>query len=205
MLTFVLKRLALWIPSILVVLFAIYALAFYGAGDPIKLMFLNAPGDVAYDPVRVEAIRAQAGLDRTFLAQFASYIGNLLHGDLGNSLISGRPVASIVAAAAPISLQLGLVTIAVTALVGVPLGLLSAFRQGEATDNVITSIALLAWAVPAYVVGPLALVAIILLRPDAGLPIGWGGLWDARIILPVLVLAMQPVALIQRRGHRGPV
>ncbi|TNM63727.1 ABC transporter permease [Aliirhizobium smilacinae] len=202
---FILKRVLTWIPSILVVMFGIYALAFYGAGDPIKLMFLSAPGDVAYDPARIDAIREVAGLNRPFLAQFGSYLWNLLHGDLGNSLVSGRAVSSIIAVAAPVSLQLGLVTIVVTALVGVPLGMACAFHQGRALDNVVTSVALLLWAVPAYVIGPLMLVSLIILRPGETLPIGWGGLTDPRVILPVLVLALQPIALIQRQTRAAVI
>ena len=57
MLLFVGKRIAIWLPSVLLVMLGVYALAFYGAGDPIKLIFLRAPGDVAYDPARIEAIR----------------------------------------------------------------------------------------------------------------------------------------------------
>ena len=70
----------------------VYALAFYGAGDPIKLIFLRAPGDVAYDPVKIEAIREQAGLNRPFSCNSVSYIWNLLQGNFGNSLTSGRSV-----------------------------------------------------------------------------------------------------------------
>ena len=58
MFAYILNRLLWWIPSVLLVMLAVYALAFYGAGDPIKLIFLRAPGDVAYDPVKIEAIRA---------------------------------------------------------------------------------------------------------------------------------------------------
>ena len=99
----VLRRLIVWVPSVLLVMLGVYALAFYGAGDPIKLIFLRAPGDVAYDPVKIEAIRAEAGLDRPFLVQFFSYIGNLLQGNFGNSLTSGRSVWARVSAAAPVS------------------------------------------------------------------------------------------------------
>ena len=69
MLRYALTRIAIWIPTLLVVLMGVYALAFFGGGDPIKLIFLCAPGDVAYDPVRIEAIREEAGLNRPFLAQ----------------------------------------------------------------------------------------------------------------------------------------
>ena len=61
MLKHIARRLILWVPSVLIVMLGVYALAFFGAGDPIKLIFLRAPGDVAYDPVKIEAIREQAG------------------------------------------------------------------------------------------------------------------------------------------------
>ena len=70
MLLYILKRLAIWVPTVILVVLGVYALAFYGAGDPIKLIFMRAPGDVAYDTVRIEAIREQAGLNQPFLQQF---------------------------------------------------------------------------------------------------------------------------------------
>ena len=84
MLRYVATRLLLWVPSVVLVMLAVYALAFYGAGDPIKLIFLRAPGDVAYDPARIEAIRDAAGLNRPFIEQFGSYLLNLLHGNFGS-------------------------------------------------------------------------------------------------------------------------
>lgn len=111
-----LHRLLLWVTSVLPVRLAVYALAFCGAGDLIKLIFLRAPGDVAYDPVKIEAIRDQAGLNRPFLVQFGSYIWNLLLGNFGNSLTSGRSVWKMVSAA-PVSLTLGLCAMVLTAVV----------------------------------------------------------------------------------------
>jgi ABC-type dipeptide/oligopeptide/nickel transport system permease component len=96
----------------------VYALAYYGAGDPIKLIFLRAPGDVAYGPAKTEAIRASAGLDRPFIVQYASYIWNLLHGNFGNSLTSGRSVWVMVSNAAPVSATLGALAIGLTTLIG---------------------------------------------------------------------------------------
>ena len=94
MLRYIANRLLLWIPSVVVVMLGVYALAFYGAGDPIKLIFLRAPGDVAYDPTRIEAIRESAGLNKPFIEQFLNYLLNLLHGNFGNSLVNGRSVKS---------------------------------------------------------------------------------------------------------------
>ena len=96
MLRYVGTKLAIWVPSVLLVMLAVYALAFYGAGDPIKLIFLRAPGDVAYNPARIAAIRHSAGLDQPFLVQFGSYLWNLVHGNFGNSLTSGRSVWAMI-------------------------------------------------------------------------------------------------------------
>jgi peptide/nickel transport system permease protein len=194
-----LRALAVWIPTLVLVLLAIYALAFFGAGDPIKLIFLRAPGDVAYDPARIESIRASVGLDRPFLEQFLGYLWKILHGNFGNSLTSGRPVTTIIAEAAPVSMQLGLLTILVTILIGVPLGLISAFHERKLIDHVISSVSLFFWAIPPYVLGPLLMVGMLTLMPRTPLPLGWGGLLDVKILLPIIVLALQPIALIQRQ------
>ncbi len=82
---YVISRLVRWIPSVFILLLLVYALVYFGAGDPIKLIFLQAPGDVAYDPARVEAIREAAGLNRPFLVQFWDYIMNVAQGNFGNS------------------------------------------------------------------------------------------------------------------------
>jgi len=205
MLRYIAIRLALWVPSVLIVLLGVYALAFYGAGDPIKLIFLRAPGDVAYDPERIEAIRAVAGLDQPFFVQFGRYIGNLLTGNFGNSLSNGRPVWQMIAAAAPVSLQLGLISILLTAIVAVPLGVLAGVNQNSRLDYTILGTALFLWAIPAYVAGPLLMVALITVLPAASVPYGWGGLFDVRIILPLLVLSFQPVALVVRQTRAAVI
>jgi peptide/nickel transport system permease protein len=205
MIRYALLRLLLWVPTVLVVLMGVYALAYYGAGDPIKLIFLRAPGDVAYDPVKIEAIREQAGLNRPFIVQFGSYIWNLLQGNFGNSLTSGRSVWRMITAAMPVSMTLGLLTIILTALVAIPLGVVAALKQNSKLDYLILGSALLLWSIPAYVAGPLLMVLLILILPNASIPYGWGGLFDARIILPLLVLSFQPIALIVRQTRAAVI
>ncbi|EYD74129.1 putative oligopeptide ABC transporter, permease protein [Rubellimicrobium mesophilum DSM 19309] len=205
MLRYVLRRVLIWIPSILLILLAVYALAFYGAGDPVKLIFMRAPGDVAYNPERIEAIRARAGLDQPFLIQFWNYISHLLTGNWGNSLVTGRPVWRTISAAAPVSLQLGLVAILLTAVVAIPLGVIAALNQNRAADYAILGSALILWAIPPYVAGPLLMVALILVLPTGSIPYGWGGVFDVRILLPLAVLSMQPIALIVRQTRSAVI
>ncbi|WOS66778.1 ABC transporter permease [Sinorhizobium fredii] len=205
MLRYVATRFAIWIPSVLLVMMAVYALAYYGAGDPIKLIFLRAPGDVAYNPERIEAIRESAGLNRPFIEQFGYYVWNLIQGDFGNSLTSGRSVWAMVKAAAPVSFKLALCAIVLTALVAIPLGLIAALNQNRRLDYIILGSALFLWAIPAYVAGPLLMVGLIVLLPGVNVPYGWGGVFDIRILLPLIVLSFQPIALIIRQTRAAVI
>jgi ABC-type dipeptide/oligopeptide/nickel transport system permease component len=205
MFAYILRRLLLWIPSVILVMLGVYALAFYGAGDPIKLIFLRAPGDVAYDPVKIEAIRDQAGLNRPFLVQFGTYLWNLVHGNFGNSLFSGRSVWAMISAAAPVSFMLGLMAMIVTALVAIPLGMVAGMNQNSRLDYSILGTAVTLWAIPAYVAGPLLMVLLLAILPKGAVPYGWGGLFSVKIILPLIVLSFQPIALIIRQTRAAVI
>ena len=205
MFAYILRRLLLWIPSVILVMLGVYALAFYGAGDPIKLIFLRAPGDVAYDPVKIEAIRDQAGLNRPFLVQFGTYLWNLMHGNFGNSLFSGRSVWAMISAAAPVSFMLGLMAMIVTALVAIPLGMVAGMNQNSRLDYSILGTAVTLWAIPAYVAGPLLMVLLLAILPKGAVPYGWGGLFSVKIILPLIVLSFQPIALIIRQTRAAVI
>ncbi len=205
MFAYILRRLLLWIPSVILVMLGVYALAFYGAGDPIKLIFLRAPGDVAYDPVKIEAIRDQAGLNRPFIVQFGSYLANLVQGNFGNSLSSGRSVWAMISAAAPVSLMLGLCAMIVTALVAIPLGMVAGMNQNSRLDYTILGTAVTLWAIPAYVAGPLLMVILLAFLPKGAVPYGWGGVFSVKIILPLLVLSFQPIALILRQTRAAVI
>lgn len=199
---YILNRLVRWIPSVFVLLLMIYALVFYGAGDPIKLIFLQAPGDVAYDPARVEAMREAAGLNRPFIAQFGDYIWNVAQGDFGNSLVSGRSVNSMIKAALPVTLQIGLSAIFVVSILGVALGVVAGLNQNKWLDNLIVGFAMIIWGIPVFVSGPLIIVFLVLVM-NMDVPYGWDGLFSPLVIVPLLVLGLNPMALIIRQARAG--
>ena len=199
---YVLSRLVRWIPSVLILLLLVYALVFYGAGDPIKLIFLQAPGDVAYDPARVEAIREAAGLNRPFLLQFWDYVLNVAQGNFGNSLVSGRSVNSMIAAAVPVTLKIGLAAILIVSLVGIVLGVIAALNQNKWLDNLIVGFALVIWGIPVFVAGPLIIVLMVL-GMGMDVPFGWSGLFHPKVIVPLLVLGLNPMAIIIRQARTG--
>jgi peptide/nickel transport system permease protein len=190
---YIANRFIKWIPSAVLVLFLVYALAFFGAGDPIKLMFLRAPGDVVWSQEQIEAVRVEAGLDRPFMVQ------------LGNSLISNRPVKDIISAAAPVSIQLGLAATVVMAVVGLPLGVVAALNQNTWFDNVVVAISLFIWAIPVYVAGPLLMVLLVLGLNVMEVPYGWDGLFNSKAIIPVIVMALNPLALVIRQSRAAVI
>ncbi|MCF7915152.1 MAG: ABC transporter permease [Spirochaetaceae bacterium] len=198
---YIINRLLRWIPTVLAVLLIVYAMAFFGAGDPIKLIFLRAPGDVAYNPERIEAMRESAGLNRPFIVQFGDYVLHLLRGDFGNSLTSGRSVGSIIANAFPITLQLGLAATALLAVLGTALGVIAALHHNRWLDNIISAFALGVWGVPVFVSGPLLMMLFVKGLNIMDVPYGWHGLFNSMVILPLLVLAITPMALIIRQAR----
>lgn len=199
---YIIQRLVRWVPSVLIILLMIYALVFFGAGDPIKLIFLRAPGDVAYDVERIEAIREAAGLNRPFLVQFGNYVWNIMHGDFGNSLVSGRSVNSMLKAALPVTLKIGLTAIFFLSVFGTILGIIAALNHNKWIDNLIVGFALFVWGIPVFVAGPLIIVFMVLVL-GTDIPYGWSGLFNLKILVPLLVLGLNPMALIIRQARAG--
>jgi ABC-type dipeptide/oligopeptide/nickel transport system permease component len=184
------------------ILLLIYALVFFGAGDPIKLIFLRAPGDVAYDEARIEAIREEAGLNRPFLVQFGNYMWNIMHGNFGNSLVSGRSVNDMLKASWPVTLQIGLTAILFLSIIGTLLGVIAALNQNKFIDNLIVGFALFTWGVPVFVAGPLIIVVLVL-GFGMEIPYGWHGMFSWQVIVPLIVLGLNPMALIIRQARAG--
>jgi peptide/nickel transport system permease protein len=150
----VLRRLAgvvflLWL--VLTITFALIRLA---PGD--AATFLVPPSATAADAAR---IRAELGLDQSFVVQYARWLGRLLHGDLGQSFSMNVPVASAIRDALPISVGLGAASLVLTFLIGVPLGLVQAVRRGRALDRLLTVATTLVYAAPSFWLA-LALVAV---------------------------------------------
>ena len=98
MATFLLIRLLRWSVGLLLILFITYAMMYYGAGDPIRMMFIQGEDFDSEDEVVMLALRKKYGLDEPFLVQFGNYMNNLFQGDWGRSirLQVDRPVIDIV-------------------------------------------------------------------------------------------------------------
>jgi peptide/nickel transport system permease protein len=152
--------LLLWL--VLTITFALIRLA---PGD--AAAFLVPPTASAADVAR---IRAELGLDQTIIVQYARWGAGLLRGDLGESFSLHQPVARALAQALPISLGLGLASLALTFLIGVPIGMVQAVRRNRPLDRILTVVTTLVYAAPSFWLA-LALVAVFTYGAAAwGLP-----------------------------------
>lgn len=187
-----------WVIGLLLVLFITYAMMFYGGGDPIRRMFVDQDLDYL-NPAAMDAIRATYGLDEPFLQQFFNYSERLAHGDMGISIREKRPVADIIRARLPISIQLGFAATLLAAVIGIPLGAIAALNHNRWPDSLISGTLALLRAVPIFVTGPLLLLLLVVGLDVMAVPFGWQGLLETQSILPAIVLALGPLPVMMRQ------
>ncbi len=156
--------------SMILTLFGLSVLTFFIGRvmptDPV----LAAAGDNAPQAV-IERIRAEMGLDQPLWVQFGHYLNQLLHGDLGRSVLTSNAVSTDIARFFPATLELATAAIIIAALVGIPLGVWAAVRQGKWTDQVIRVICLAGHSLPVFVLALLSLLifyAVLGIAPGPG-------------------------------------
>ncbi|ONM48192.1 ABC transporter permease [Nocardia donostiensis] len=164
---------------------AVVILSRQGAGDP--------------SPEHLATLRAELGLDRPAPVRFAEWLAGFLHGDLGQSLISGRPVADVLFDRVANSAALGLLTLLVLIPLALGLGLAAGTRPGSRTDRIVSAAALTMEAIPSFVHGVLLVVVLALslrLFPAVSLVPTGTSAWERPevLVLPVacLVLGLSP-------------
>ncbi len=194
MLKYILRRL-LWLPFLLIIVsFITFGLARYGPGDPALLRL----GQRAPTPETVARIRKELGTDKPFMVQYGKYMYGFFQGDLGESYrFQGQKVSDIIKRRMWVSAQLSLSALLVSFGFGVPIGLFAANKQGKWIDSWIISIVVILSSVPALVTAPFLLWVFVIkthLLPASG----WGGIFDVRIIMPLLSLGVPGIAAVAR-------
>lgn len=197
---YILRRL-LWTPVLLVVVsFITFLLGYYGPGDPVEILMGQY-----HDPEVVARIRQERGLDQPLLVQYGFFLKNVVKGNLGESYkYRGQSVAELIGKRILVSSQLGLAALTVSVLLGIPIGLLAARQQGRWPDTAIISGTLIFYSLPVFIIAPFLLMVFVLwlgILPSHG----WGGLFDARIIMPALVMGIPGVAFIARMTRNSTV
>ncbi|WP_332776929.1 ABC transporter permease [Polaromonas sp.] len=180
---FLIKRLLQAIFVVLVVtLFVSYAVRL--SGDP-ALMLSQGAGSVTEQDL--ENIRKGLGLDRPFLVQYADFLRGAVVGDFGLSFMGGTPVARLIGDALPATLALAFVSLLLSVLVSVPLGIQAAVKKGKGVDQFIRIISLVGLSFPNFW---LAIMLVLLLSITFPLlpPSGWDG--AISLVMPALTMAI---------------
>lgn len=122
-------------------------------GDPAELLL--STGGISPDPAAVAELREKLGLERPFLVQYGAFLGGLVQGNLGNSLVDDYPVLSEIALRLPRTLELILAGTLLALAVGVPAGVYAALHRGGRFDRIASGVTAVLLAVPVFVVGTL--------------------------------------------------
>lgn len=220
MIRFLLKRLALTIPTFVALMFITFVMVRLVPGDPIEVRM----GERGIAPERLAQLRQEMGLDQPVWKQFLDYAGGLLHGDFGVSIVSKTPVLHEFLTLFPATLELTLTAMLFAVVLGVPAGVIAASRRGGVYDQTLMGLALTGYSMPIFWWG---LILVLLMSNTLGLtPVSGrvdlikfyyepvtgfmlidsllsgqkGAFLDAvhHLILPMIVLGTVPLAVIAR-------
>ena len=198
MLAFLARRLLSTLPVLLVVAVLVFLMLRLTPGDPAAVL----AGDAATTE-QIEKIRAGLGLDRSIPEQFAIWFGHLVQGDLGQSYYYKLPVTTLISQRLEPTLSLAAITITISVLVAVPLGVIAAWRFGGWLDRGLMAFSVLGFSVPVFV-SAYVLIWLVSLK------LGWFpvqgyrrfaegvGPWLYHLALPAFTLSLIYVALIAR-------
>lgn len=195
---FMLKRILAAIPVLFMVAVIVFLVLRLAPGDPAVMI----AGDNA-TPEQLDALRESMGLNKPLLQQLVIWIGQVLQGDLGMSLISGLPVLDMVMDRFGPTLALSICTIIVAVLVAIPVGVIAAWKQGRTLDRLVMAGSVVGFSVPVFIIG---YVMILIFSRKLGLfpvqgyaPLSDGiGAFAHRMVLPTLTLSFPYIALIAR-------
>ncbi len=198
MTAFLLKRLLIGLATLLVASMVVFGVMEVLPGDPALLMLgMNA------SPEAIETLRQQMGLHDPLIVRYLGWVGGLLVGDFGRSYTYSSPVIDLIGERLAVSLPLALISLALSTMIAIPVGLFSAARRGKLADSVAMGTAQVGVAIPNFWFALLLIyVFAVWLRlvPAGGFP-GWaGGVWPGikSLILPAVALALPQAAILAR-------
>ncbi len=220
MLKFFLGRLLVLIPTFIGVSIIAFAFIRLLPGDPVMLL----SGERVMDPARHAQIMHELGMDRPMVMQYLSYVGGILHGDFGTSIVTKQPIIKQFFALFPATLELSLCAIVIAIVLGIPAGVFAAIKRGSFFDQSVMGAALVGYSMPIFWWGLLLIIlfsGILRWTPVSGridllyffpsvtgfmlidsLLSGQKGAFASalsHLILPAIVLGTIPLAVIARQ------
>ncbi|MFT6773169.1 MAG: peptide/nickel transport system permease protein [Paracoccaceae bacterium] len=198
MLSYIARRILAAIPVMAFVALFVFLLLRLSPGDPAAII----AGDAA-TPEQLDLIRTRLGLNDPLFTQFFRWIGQLLRGDFGVSILSGTPVIEMISGRLEPTISLALTTITLSIVIAVPMGVLAAWKHDTLIDRAVMAISVLGFSAPVFVI---AYVMIQIFAMELRwLPVqGFKSIFDGvgpfaeRIAMPTLTLTLLYIALIAR-------
>jgi len=190
MTAYLIKRLLLTIPVLLLTAILVFSALHLAGGDPVMLLVpANAPASVR------DAVRAKFGFDKPLPVQFITYMSHVLRGDLGRSLLSRRLVSELILEKLPVTVELGVVSLALAYLTAIPLGMIAALNRNSIFDWFSMILALIGVSMAGFWLG-LLLIYAFAVHFRWFPPTGHGTI--RHLILPALALGLPRVGRIAR-------
>ena len=198
---YAIKRIGLFIPTVLLVTVIVFVVMRLIPGDP-ALAILSAD-DAAYTEQELEELRVQLGTNRPIVVQYFDWMSGLLRGDFGTSFWWNGPVMDRLGERIPVTIELAILGIALAVVCAVPLGVISAIKPDSPIDYVSRVFTLVGISIPTFFSG--ILLTLLLVRAFGWLPpLGYENIWDApwnnlkQMMLPALALGFYDMAFIAR-------
>jgi peptide/nickel transport system permease protein len=205
MLTYVVRRLLLSLIVVILVTVLVFSAMRLLPGDPIYMLF-NPNQLQSMTAEELAMIRHDAGLDRPLVVQYFSWIGGVLHGDLGKSIMSQTPISNDLVKRIPVTAYIGIWAFLIGTCVGIPLGIVSAVRRGTWLDTLVSTVANLGITIPTFWLG-IMLIWLFAVQlhwlPVSGFtsPFSDFVLSTRKLIMPVFCLSVFPLAAYARQAR----
>ena len=205
MLKYALHRIALAIPTLLIVAVIVFVLMRAIPGDPAQLML----GDLE-NPQALARLRADMGLDKPLAVQFAIWVKHLAMGDLGSSIAQQRPVLEMLLAGFGVTASLVVPAIVIASLLAIPLGMLAAWKQNTVADAAIVTGAIVFLSIPSFWLGLIFLLVFGLkldLLPVVGYVSPLESFWEGLryLVMPVTALALIETGVLIRMARSSTI
>ena len=202
MLKFILKKILQMIPMLLLISFLVFGALQLTGIDPVSYI---ATPDMAANQENLDMLRERLGLNQPFLVRYVNWIGNIIRGDFGYSIAKGNSIGSILAARLPATIELAVVALLLSSVLGITIGILSAIYQNSIIDYLGRFFSVLGQAIPQFFFG-ICLIQIFSIK------LGWlpsSGRYSTyatplqHFILPALTLTLSMTSVLMRYSRNN--